>query len=266
MPAISIICCCPELNFFPPGMDTRGGFFWGTAKKALVSMADAASWTNMKFLLFLHLLVCSLLPVQAEDVAPAATAAPAVVKEDFQKLNVGALPDEIMVVDGAFTIVADGENKVLQIGTEPLTEGAVLLGKSVKNGGIVKAKIKASSKRRSFPRFGVGLGGTSGFRFRVAPADKAVEIVKEDEQLAKADFAWKTDAWYWVELRVLPSATAGSWTIEGRAWEDGQPRPEAPSVTSTSPAAPPNGKASLWGAPFSLMPIQFDDVEVTPGK
>ncbi len=215
----------------------------------------------MKLLPLIPLLAFSFLPVLAQDAAPAAAEE---LKEDFQKLTVGPVPDAIMVVDGEFSIVEEAGNKVLQIGTEPLTEGAVLLGKSIKNGGTVKAKIKASSKRRSFPRFGVGLGGTSGFRLRVTPADKAVEIVKEEAQVAKADFAWKTDAWYWVELSVVPSATAGNWTVEGRVWEDGQPRPEAPSITTTSPTAPPNGKASLWGAPFSLIPIQFDEVTVTP--
>jgi hypothetical protein len=216
----------------------------------------------MKLLPLSSILTITFLPLLAQDPAPAA---PEAIKEDFQKLNLGALPDELMVVDGAFSIVADGENKLLEIGTEPLTEGAVLLGKSIKNGGTMKAKIKASSKRRSFPRFGVGLGGTSGFRLRVTPADKAVEIVKEDERVAKADFAWKSDAWCWVELKVTLSETKGSWIVEGRVWEDGQPRPEAPSVTTTSTNAPPNGKASLWGAPFSLVPIQFDEVEVTPG-
>ncbi len=215
----------------------------------------------MKLLPLASVLTITFLPLLAQDAAPAA---PESLKEDFQKLSPGALPDELMVVDGAFSIVAAGENKLLEIGTEPLTEGAVLLGKSMKHGGTIKAKIKASSKRRSFPRFGVGLGGTSGFRLRVTPADKAVEIVKEDERVAKAEFAWKTDAWFWVELKVTPSEAKDSWLVEGRAWEDGQPRPEAPSVTTSSSTAPPNGKASLWGAPFSLVPIQFDDVEVTP--
>ncbi len=187
-----------------------------------------------------------------------------VFKQDFQKLPVGPLPDEIMVVDGAFTIELEGENHVLQIGTEPLTEGAVLLGKSVKNGGTIKAKIKASSKRRSFPRLGVGLGGTSGYRFRINPADKTVEFIKEDAQVAKADFTWKSDVWYWLEFNI--TNPDGKWLLEGRAWEEGQPRPAAASLAFTTDAAPSNGKASLWGAPFSMTPIQFDDVEITPGK
>ncbi len=193
-------------------------------------------------------------------------AAPEVVKQDFSSLPEGPLPDELMVIEGAFTIVAEGENKMLQLGIEPLTEGGVLLGKSLKQGGTVKAKVRASSKRRSFPRFSVGIGGTSGYRCRIAPAEKLLEINKEDTRLAKADFIWKSDAWFWMEISVLPAPAAGQWSIEGRCWEDGQPRPETPQVTHTATEQPPNGKASVWGAPFSEKPIFFDDIEITPAK
>ena len=191
---------------------------------------------------------------------------PAVVKEDFSSLTEGTLPDEIMVIEGAFTIVTEGGNKMLQLGIEPLTEGGVLLGKSLKRGGTVKAKVRASSKRRSFPRFSVGIGGTSGYRCRIAPAEKLMEINKEDTRLAKADFTWKSEAWYWVEISVVPAQAEGKWSIEGRCWEDGQPRPETPQVGHTATEPPPNGKASVWGAPFSEKPIFFDDIEITPAK
>lgn len=215
-------------------------------------------------LLVLPLVFCSLLFAESPPVIPPPPPPAEVVKEDFQKRDVGALPDELMVIEGAFEIIAEGDNKLLQLGVEPMTEGGVLLGKSMKKGGTVKAKIKASSKRRSFPRVAVGMGGTSGYRFKIVPAEKIVEFVKEDARLAKADFAWKTDVWYWIELSVLPATEAGKWNIEGRAWEDGQERPATATLTHAVTDAPTSGKASIWGAPFSEKPIQFDDIEITP--
>ena len=219
----------------------------------------------------LHSLRTAMLPVVMSLVVSAQIladppAAPEVVKQDFSSLAEGALPDELMVIEGSFTIVTEGDNKMLHLGTEPLTEGGVLLGKSIKQGGTVKAKVRASSKRRSFPRFSVGIGGTSGYRCRIAPAEKLMEINKEDTRLAKADFTWKSDAWFWIEISVLPAQAAGQWSIEGRCWEDGQPRPETPQVAHTATEQPPNGKASVWGAPFSEKPIFFDDIEITPAK
>lgn len=196
--------------------------------------------------------------------APSAAAPQADTKEDFQKRDVGPVPDELMVVQGTFEIAAEGENKFLQQLAEPLDDGAVLLGKSLKNGGTVKAKIKASSKRRSAPRMGVGVGGTSGYRFRLLPAEKKVELTKEDGRLVAVDFAWKPDVWFWVEISVLPDKD-GKWSIQGRAWEAGQKRPEAPTISQVTEEKPPAGKASIIGTPFSQQPIQFDEIEIKPG-
>lgn len=186
------------------------------------------------------------------------------VKLDFQTLALGPLPDDIMVFEGTFKVVADGDNKLLELGVEPMTEGGVLLGKSMKKGGTVKAKIKATGKRRSFPRFAVGMCGTTGFRFRAVPGEKLVEFVKEDARVAKMDFTWKSAAWYWVELSVLPIADQTKWKVEGRIWEDGQARPDVATLSHELAEQPSSGKASIWGAPFSEIPIQFDDIELVP--
>lgn len=211
----------------------------------------------MKFVFALILLLLPTMLTMAQE-------APQPVKLDFQTLALGALPDDIMVFEGSFNVVADGDNKLLELGVEPMTEGGVLLGKSMRKGGTVKAKIKATGKRRSFPRFAVGMSGTTGFRFRAVPGEKLVEFVKEDLRVAKADFAWKSAAWYWLELSVLPAADQSKWKVEGRIWEVGQARPEVATLSHEVAEPPSSGKASIWGSPFSEIPIQFDDVELVP--
>jgi hypothetical protein len=216
----------------------------------------------MKICLSCALLLLPLLPTARSQETPAA-AAPAVVKADMQSLTPGPLPDEMMVVDGEFEILVDGSNKVLQMKPEPLTEGTVLFGKSLKNGGTVKARIKGTSKKRSHPKFGIGIGGTSGYRIRIVGAEKLMEICKEEERKAEAAVEWKSDVWTWLELSVVPAAD-GKWQIEGRMWAEGAVRPEKATVSLTTEVAPPNGKASVLGAPYSGLPIHFDDVEITP--
>lgn len=212
------------------------------------------------------LMLAATLPATGDESAPAAPKAesPEVVNEDFSKLAAGKLPDELMVVEGEFEIVEDGGNKILTMKPEPLAEGGVLLGKSLKAGGTMKAKIKATNRKRSYPKFGVGIGGTSGYRFRIVPAEKLVEIVKEDERLASAECSWKSDAWHWVEFSALAGAD-GKWALEGRLWEDGQPRPEKPTLTLAAGVGS-SGKCSVWGTPYSGTPILFDDIEITPAK
>ena len=194
---------------------------------------------------------------------------PAEQKFDFQALAAGPVPDELMPTDpeAKFSIVADGENKVLELAGQPIIDGGVLLGKSVKGGARVKAKIKAAGKRRTQPRFGVGLHGVSGPRLMLMPASKTIEIVRnveKEETVASAPLDWKSGTWVWVEINLTPSADGKSATIDGRVWAEGQPRPEQPSVKYASADAVGQGKASVWATPYAELPVQFDDVEVIP--
>jgi hypothetical protein len=189
---------------------------------------------------------------------------PAAVKIDFDKFEPGGLPDELMVVEGEFRIAAEGDNKVLEMQPAPVVDGTVLLGPSITGPGVVRARIKAEKARRAFPRFGVGLHGISGVKLRVVPAQKMIELVEGDEQLARADFEWKDNEWLTVELALIPKETG--WVAEARAWNNPAKRPEPPVVTAAVPDSSGQGRASVLGSPYANKPILFDDIEVVPGK
>jgi hypothetical protein len=219
---------------------------------------------------FLFLAVTALASAQ-EAAAPApapAAAAPAVQKIDFEALMPGAVPDEYMSTDqeAKFVIAADGEkNKVLELQGQPIVDAGMLVGKSVKGPATITARIKATGKRRVQPRFGVGLYGISGPRLRVVPVTKTVEIVKnsdKEEVVASAAYTWTSGTWTKVEMSVKPAASGKGSVIEARVWEDGKPRPEKPTVTWENPGAAAQGRASVWGTPYSEQAIWFDDIEV----
>lgn len=194
-------------------------------------------------------------------------AAPAAQKFDFQALEPGAVPDEYMATEqeAKFTIVADGANKVLELAGQPIVDGGMLLGKSVKGACTVSARIKATGKRRTHPKFGIGLHGISGPRLLIVPAEKVVKIVRnaeKEETVASAAHAWTSGTWVRLEMSIKPGAGGKGSQVEARVWADDQPRPEAATVTWSSEDAPGQGKASVWGAPYAELPIQFDDVEV----
>jgi len=194
-------------------------------------------------------------------------AAPAAQKFDFQSLEPGAVPDEYMATEqeAKFSVVADGENKVLELAGQPIVDGGMLLGKSVKGACTVSARSKANGKRRTHPKFGIGLHGISGPRLLVVPAEKVVKIVRnteKEETVASAAHAWTSGTWVRLELSIKPGTGNKGALVEARVWEDGKPRPEAATATWTSEDAPGQGKASVWGAPYAELPIQFDDIEV----
>jgi hypothetical protein len=194
--------------------------------------------------------------------------APAVapLRLDFQALPLGPLPETMTVTDqeAKFQISADGENKVLELLPQPIIDGGVLLGESIKGGAVIAARVKGTGKKRSHPRLGVGLFGVSGPRLLLVPARKELHLViakeSEDTPVATAPLTWESGAWTHVELRITPAPEGAA--IEGRVWVDGTARPAEPTLRYTSKIAPGQGKGSVWGAPFSELAILFDDVVI----
>lgn len=192
-------------------------------------------------------------------------AAPPPVVIDFQSFEAGSPPAELTLTDAEskFAILAEGDSKFLRMEPSPIVDGGVLLGNSIKGAGMVNAKIKATGKRRSSPRFGVGLHGVGGYRLLVVPAHKELQLMKDDAVVAQVPFVWATGTWTQLEFSVMKAADGGS-LLEGRAWGEGETRPEAPQLTLSVATPPGQGKASLWATPYSELPVDFDDVTVTP--
>lgn len=189
---------------------------------------------------------------------------PATFEQDFEKVTVGEAPDDVMVIEGNFAVVAEEGKKFLRVGIEPLAENGIILGPSMKAGGSVEAKIRAYKKRRSYPRFGIGLHGISGYRLRVVPSSGTVELLRNEEVVATEKFDWKADSWTNLKLEI--KAAGEGWSIKGWVWPvaegDGGKQPDKASIEHSDKEAPGQGKASLWGSPYSGRPIDFDDVKV----
>src|ERR1041385_8725194 len=108
----------------------------------------------------------------------AADAAP-LYQNDFEKATPGTVPDDMLVLDGAFAVTnAPDGNKVLELPGSPLETYGLLFGPTGQNGFSVQARILSTGKGRRFPVFGVGLNGVAGYRLRISPGKKALEISK----------------------------------------------------------------------------------------
>lgn len=185
-----------------------------------------------------------------------------VLTEDFSSYTAGAEPD-LFILTGVFTVeTEEGGNQVLQIGTGELVDATVQVGDSLKSGAEVTVRVKGLQQRRSFPRFGVGLHGKAGFQLRVAPAARAVELLKGEEVIQTVPFTWAAGQWHVLRLRVEGIANAG-WSVSGWVWPEAAPQPEQALIEYIAEKSTLQGKTSLFGTPFSGQPIQFDDVRVT---
>lgn len=216
------------------------------------------------FLLLPLSILCFALPAAAAEAQEPAMAEPAVFSQDFEKSTEGAPGNDLTVTDGeaVFEIVREKDNKVLRMQPAPLVEGGVLLGPTIKGPGSVKARVLATSKRRSHPRFGVGMHGMSGYRVWIVPAVKELHLIRDDAVVARVPYTWASGSWVWLKLEVKAGEGDGS-TISASAWQEGQPEPDSPLLTHKADSPPGTGKASLWASPFSSTPVSFDDASVT---
>ena len=182
-------------------------------------------------------------------------------KNSFEGYEINSFPDDMMEIDGVFKVESNDEGKKhLQMASEPLTENAVIFGPSIKNSATLEVKVKGFKKRRSFPRFGIGLHGISGFRLRVVPSKKMIELVKNEEPVKTVSFDWNPDKWSILRLKI--DYINEKSIIQGWVWNEGSTAPKEPNIKYIHDGTPGQGKASIWGTAYSGKVILFDDLSL----
>ena len=206
------------------------------------------------------------LPAQQTRTATSAATATVIVgtslyQNDFEKAEPGKVPEEFLVLEGAFGVKEEGGQKFLELAGAPLDTFGVLFGPTETNGLAISARIYGTGKGRRFPTFAVGLNGVGGYKLQVSPAKKSIELYKGEQVLASAPHVWDSDAWTVLRMQVRKVKDA-EWTIEGKAWKEGALEPATWTVTATDKNEPIPGRASVWGAPYAGTAIRFDDLLV----
>lgn len=187
---------------------------------------------------------------------------------DFNQAPVGKPPEGMLVLDGAFAVVQDGDRRWLELPGAPLESFGVLAGPTEQENVAVQARVRGTSKGRRHPTFALGLGGAGGYRLEVSPGRRTLELRKGESALASRPFEWASGTWTTLRLQVV-KANANAWRVQGKAWAEGAPEPASWMLTFEESTAPRPGRAALWGSPFSGSPIQYDDLRVfrvTPGN
>src|SRR3989440_5243914 len=109
------------------------------------------------------------------------TVAEELYANDFEKVEVGKVPDDFLVLDGGFVVKQEGGNKFLELPGAPLDSFAVQFGPAETTDVAVSARINGASKGRRFPAFGLGLNGVAGYKLQLSAAKNALELYKDQE-------------------------------------------------------------------------------------
>ena len=190
---------------------------------------------------------------------PAGAQTKPLYENSFEKAEVNKVPDEFLVLNGAFAVREEGGNKFLELPGAPLDDFGLLFGPTEKNGVAVSARVHGTGKGRRFPAFGVGLNGVGGFRLQVAASKKTLELFKGEEVVISMPYVWESGAWTMLRLQIR-QVKDGEWRIEGKAWKQGAVEPSEWAITHTEKSEPIAGRASITGNPISGTPIRFDDL------
>ncbi|MEW6161207.1 MAG: hypothetical protein AB1813_27570 [Verrucomicrobiota bacterium] len=186
-------------------------------------------------------------------------------QNDFQSAANDKIPDDFLVIEGAFAVKQEGNQKFLELPGAPLDSFSVLFGPSETSDINATARFFGTAKGRRAPTFGIGLNGVGGYRLQVTPAKKLLELYKGDEVKSTFPFDWTSGKWTHLRLQVQKINDA-AWKIEGKAWTEGQSEPRDWMIQWDENEKPYTGRASVSGSPFSGTPIRFDDFIVSAAR
>lgn len=202
--------------------------------------------------------IVAFLARAAESTAPLGVP----VRIDFEKMEVGSVPEDFLVLDGGFAVREEKGNRFLELPGAPLDSFGVLLGPTADAGNSVAARIFGSARGRRTPTFGVGLNGQGGYKLQVAPGKKMLELQKGDSVVKSIPFEWESGTWTRLKLRTR-KAGGESVVVEGKVWKEKEKEPETWLLTFDDTTAPSPGRPSLWGNPYAGTPIRYDDLEIS---
>ncbi|MDP8242844.1 MAG: hypothetical protein P9L94_02100 [Candidatus Hinthialibacter antarcticus] len=216
----------------------------------------------MKWMAGLCLLAASTAPLMAEEPKEKDNALYAM---NFEKEDLGYSPMDFLVLEGDFQVEQQEENRVLTLPGQPLNTMGFLFGPTEYENIRVSARFLSENVKRRYPRFGVGLCGVMGYKLRINQASRSLELYLGDDVVAKSPYKWKSGAWAHIVMQLLKSPD-GKWSVQGKAWMEGEKEPEAWMLEFAATEEPISGRPTAWATPYSSRPIYIDDLKVEKVK
>ena len=173
----------------------------------------------------------------------------------------GDVPKEVFVVEGTVKIAAKDGNKAIMIDGTPIVDACAQLAVSAAGESSIQARVFASKRARSMPKFGLSVHGMSGYRLLINAAKKQLELVKADVVVASVPYAWTSEVWVQMKLEVK-HGEGDAWIITGKVWPADATEPAEATVKADDKGLKGQGKVGVWATPYSETPVYFDDIEV----
>jgi hypothetical protein len=207
-----------------------------------------------------HFCGMGILPMILLMAAAVRADAPILYSQNFDALNEGNPPEEILILNGAFTIKKIDNNGVMELAADPVDTCGFLAGPADQSAYTVSARIQAASTGKRTPEFGIGANGTGQWKLWMMPAVGELQLIKGDEVKASVKYDWQSGSWTRMKLAVRKEGE--KFKVEGKAWADGKDEPKEWMLSQEDTEALPPGRAVFWSVPYSSKGTRFDDVVI----
>jgi hypothetical protein len=183
-------------------------------------------------------------------------------EENFSSLEVGSEPENLFILDGAYAVSQEENDKRLTLPGSPVGDFGLLFGPRVREKSLsLSFSFLATKKGRRLPALAAGLGGVRSYRFRLNAATKQIILSRQDVEIGKVAYQWESGAWTQVRFQALPGDGEKT-RIRLKLWKRGDGEPDEWLLDQVDPNGFAGGKCALWAYPYAGTPIHFDDLKI----
>lgn len=183
-------------------------------------------------------------------------------EENFSSLEVGSEPENLFILDGAYAVSQEENDKRLTLPGSPVGDFGLLFGPRVREKSLeLSFSFLATKKGRRLPALAAGLGGVRSYRFRLNAATKQIILSRQDVEIGREVYQLESGSWCRVRFQALPGDGENT-RIRLKLWKRGEEEPEKWLFDEVDPSAFAGGKCALWGYPYAGTPIHFDDLKI----
>ncbi|HEY0456102.1 MAG TPA: hypothetical protein VGE41_06975, partial [Verrucomicrobiae bacterium] len=131
-------------------------------------------------------------------------------ENSFDKAELNKVPEDMLVLDGGFSVKEDAGNKFIELPGSPVAEPFFgdLFGPTEAVDLGASCRIFGTNKGRRYPIFGLGLNGVGGYKLQISPGKKQLELFKGEDRISGKDFEWTPNSWTQFRLEVKKSGAA----------------------------------------------------------
>ncbi len=183
-------------------------------------------------------------------------------EENFSSLEVGSEPENLFILDGAYAVSQEDNDKRLTLPGSPVGDFGLLFGPRVREKSLeLSFSFLGTKKGRRLPSLAAGLGGVRSYRFRLNAATKQIILTRQDVEIGKVTYQWESGVWCQVRFQALPG-DGDNTRIRLKLWERAEEEPEEWLFDEIDRSAFAGGKCALWGYPYAGTPLHFDDLKI----